>query len=278
MIFYLSCTGNTLWAAKYLADATNDRLISITEAVKGDCKYSLKEGERLGFCLPVHGWKLQQLVVDFLTRLTLNANNEGRKQKYYTYVLLTSGDSTGEVLDQLERELNGRGLEVNSSCGLIMPESYIGLPFMDVDTDMREAEKKIEAAKLLRKFGDVVVERRSLRMPLVRGYAPRIYSRVIGPFFHKFLITDKKFRVDADKCIGCGKCAKVCPVDNIQMSGEDLSTTGGVGQTLPSWLHTGRCLTCFACYHYCPQKAISYWAFTKGKGQYYYERNRRKCK
>ncbi|MBR2290977.1 MAG: EFR1 family ferrodoxin [Prevotella sp.] len=72
------------------------------------------------------------------------------------------------------------------------------------------------------------------------------------------MITDKKFMVDEDVCIKCGKCAKVCPVDNI---------TG----TPPEWQHNGRCTSCLACYHYCPVHAINYGERTRKRGQYYFK-------
>ncbi|MCF0202585.1 MAG: hypothetical protein HUK08_04395, partial [Bacteroidaceae bacterium] len=56
------------------------------------------------------------------------------------------------------------------------------------------------------------------------------------------------------------KCQKACPVDNIAM---DRQTN------TPQWLHNRRCLTCFACYHTCPNHAISFnGRITKNKGQY----------
>lgn len=270
MIFTLSCTGNTRWAADLLAQTTNDRVVSIPDAIHGDCTYRLRAGERIGFCLPVHGWRLQPLVRYFIGKLNLVVNtSEGTPHKgplpNYCYFLITCGDSCGEYGEHLEAALEAKGLKVKSCCSVIMPESYVGLPFMDVDTDLREAEKKMNARSLVLEFADIIAENRSVRKPLHRGALPRFYSRVLGNFFYKFLITDKRFKVDADKCIGCGKCLRQCPVGNIVM-------TDGK----PEWLHSGKCLTCMACYHYCPEKAVSFWKFTKNKGQYYFDHNRRK--
>lgn len=271
MLFTLSCTGNTRWAADMLAKVLNDRVVSIPEAVHGDCLYRLRPGERVGFCLPVHGWRLQPLVRDFISRLrfvthgTVNDGFQDGAHSPYCYFLITCGDSCGEYGEQLEEALSVKGLRISSCCSVIMPESYVGLPFMDVDTDLREAEKKMNARSVVLEFADIVAENRSVRMPIHRGTMPRLYSRVLGKFFYRYLVTDKRFRVDTDKCIGCGLCQRYCPVDNIVMSDRH-----------PEWLHTGRCMTCMACYHYCPEKAISFWRFTKGKGQYYYDHNKAK--
>lgn len=271
MIFTLSCTGNTRWAADLLAQMTNDKVVSIFDAINGDCSYRLRAGERVGFCLPVHGWRLQPLVRDFIAKLNLVVltADEGRAHNgtlsHYCYFLITCGDSCGEYGEQLETALAAKGLQVRSTCSVIMPESYVGLPFMDVDTDVREAEKKMNARSTVLEFADIVAENRSVRMLVHKGSMPRFYSRVLGKFFYRFLVTDKRFKVDAGKCVGCGKCKSHCPVGNMAM-------TGG----RPEWLHTGKCLTCMACYHYCPEKAISFWKFTGKKGQYYFDHNKRK--
>lgn len=270
MIFYLSCTGNTRWAAKKLADVTNDRMVSIPDAVMGDCRYHLHAGERVGFCLPVHGWRLQPMVRQFIEKLSfVPATSETGRENIYCYYLITAGDSCGTYAEQLEEALKGKGLHPQACCSLLMPESYVGLPFMDVDTDLREAEKKMAAAGVLQRFADILVDRRSVSMPIVRGSMPWLLSGVLGKFFYRFLITDKRFKCDTSKCIGCGKCVKACPVHNMEMSGADNGK-----KSHPQWLKNGRCMTCMACYHHCPEHAISFWHFTKSKGQYFFEHNR----
>lgn len=268
MIFYLSCTGNTRWAAEKMADVTNDKLVSIPDAIKGDCTFHLHDGERIGFCLPVHGWRVQPMVRDFIERLKFITNNQTATAHHtspvYTYYLVTCGDNCGEYCDQLEALLNKKGLKVSTCCSVSMPNSYVGLPFMDVDPALLEAEKKMRANGTLQKFSGIVVDRRSVRMHIERGATPRLYSRVLGTFFYRHLITDKRFKVDTNKCKGCGKCVKACPVHNMELADGH-----------PQWLHTNDCLTCMACYHHCPEKAISFWRFTSSKGQYYYEHNRK---
>lgn len=264
MIFYFSGTGNTRWAAQKVAAATADRLVNIAEemlaaetdqASDPQFTYTLAQDERIGFFFPVHGWRPPRLVLDFLDRLHLtNADS------HYAYVVCTAGDNVGEAVSILEKRLQTMGIKIDSAISLIMPESYVGLPFMDVDTPAKEQCKKMEADNKLTRFIADIMECRSGVRDITIGHWPRINSRLIGSVFVKKLVTDRPFHVVADRCLHCGKCASVCPVANIHFE------KGGE----PSWLHNGKCLSCFACYHYCPTHAIEYGGRTKKKGQYYF--------
>lgn len=264
MIFYFSGTGNTRWAAQKVAAATADRLVNIAEemlaaetaqASDPQFTYTLAQDERIGFFFPVHGWRPPRLVLDFLDRLHL-ANADS----HYAYVVCTAGDNVGEAVSILEKRLQTMGIKIDSAISLIMPESYVGLPFMDVDTPAKEQCKKMEADNKLTRFIADIMECRSGVRDITIGHWPRINSRLIGSVFVKKLVTDRPFHVVADRCLHCGKCASVCPVANIHFE------RGGE----PSWLHNGKCLSCFACYHHCPTHAIEYGGRTKKKGQYYF--------
>ena len=56
-------------------------------------------------------------------------------------------------------------------------------------------------------------------------------------------------------CIGCGKCEKVCPLDNIRLK-----------KGKPEW--GGDCTHCMACICSCPREAIEYGKKTLGKRRY----------
>lgn len=257
MIYYFSCTGNTEWAARQLAEATGEELVWIPDAMKERRKVVLKPDERVGVCFPVHGWRPPKNVREFCRSLCIS-NPEG----HYAFALCTAGDNIGETMRLLKEDLNESGVELQALCSLVMPESYIGLPFMDVDKPEKERRKIKEAQLRLNRFIGIVKDKKTWQQPLTVGNWPKTNTRVIGSYFVNRLVTDKHFRVDADRCIGCGKCQKVCPTGNV-----------GIGDDrLPHWSHDGSCLTCFACYHYCPERAISFGHRTDGKGQYYFGR------
>ena len=281
MIFYFSGTGNTKWAASRLAAATHDNLIPIAPYMRADDTkhdmtepFTLQEDERLGFVFPVHGWRVPRLVREFIANLKIQrAENteDGKKEETrrpFAYCVCTAGDSIGLTIENLNEVISSNpslaalGIAaVDSSYSLIMPESYVGLPFMDVDPKEREIRKKEEAAQELAVVCEEIFNRKQGVNRLVKGPIPWFFTKVVGGFFEKVLITDKRFHVEKDRCVKCGICANVCPVGDIK---------GGHG-SYPEWLHHKDCLTCFTCYHHCPHHAIEFGKQTQKKGQYFFK-------
>ena len=287
MIFYFSGTGNTKWAASKLAAATREDLISIAPYMRADDSshnlaepFILKENERLGFVFPVHGWRVPKLVREFISKMKIlrepsdaTVGNKVKaddclKNRPFAYCVCTAGDSIGLTIENLNEvisqnpSLQALGItEVSSSYSLIMPESYIGLPFMDVDPKEREIRKKENAAQELAVVCEEIFDRKEGISRLGKGPIPWFFTKVVGGFFENVLITDKRFHVEKDRCVKCGICANVCPVGDIK---------GGHGE-YPVWLHHKDCLTCFTCYHHCPHHAIEFGNQTQKKGQYYFK-------
>ena len=291
MIFYFSGTGNTKWAASKLASATHEDLISIAPYMRADDSshtlaepFILKENERLGFVFPVHGWRVPKLVREFIGKMKvqraesdaagsqtlsdISGNSASAGSLPFAYCVCTAGDSIGLTIENLNQtisqnpSLQALGItKVSSSYSLIMPESYVGLPFMDVDPKEKEIWKKSKSAQKLAVICEEIFDRKEGVSRLVKGPIPWFFTKVVGGFFENVLITDKRFHVEKDKCVKCGICANVCPVGDIK---------GGHGE-YPEWLHHKDCLTCFTCYHHCPHHAIEFGKQTQKKGQYYFK-------
>ena len=261
--------------------------------------FILKENERLGFVFPVHGWRVPKLVREFIGKMKVQraepdaernsvsaeskassdaernsasaeskASSASARNQPFAYCVCTAGDSIGLTIENLNEvisqnpSLQTLGItKVSSSYSLIMPESYVGLPFMDVDPNEKEIWKKSKSAQELAVICEEIFDRKEGVNRLVKGPIPWFFTKVVGGFFENVLITDKRFHVEKDKCVKCGICANVCPVGDIK---------GGHGE-YPEWLHHKDCLTCFTCYHHCPHHAIEFGNQTQKKGQYYFK-------
>lgn len=254
MVFYFSGTGNTRWVAEQIAKGIGERLLYIPDCIRwGEYKFLLEEGETIGFCFPTHGWQPPRLVREFIKKLQLG------HERHFCWALTTCGDNMGEAMTILNKDLKKIGLKATTQFAVIMPESYVCLPFMKTDPVEKEQRKIAAARQQLPHIISTIREQETCVTELVKGATPRLYSYVIGNYFNAKMVNDKKFTVDPDVCIKCGKCEKVCPVDNIQ-------------GTPPEWLHNGRCTSCLACYHYCPVHAINCGKRTRKRDQYFFNR------
>lgn len=265
MIFLFSCTGNTRWAAQQIAKALDEQIVDVATVLypkAGDTAqetpFTLRPGETIGFCFPTHGWRPAPVMRQFIERRLAFAADPS---EHYCWALTTAGDSTGRTMRRLQDLLAAKGLNLASTFSLIMPESFVGLPLMDVDKPEKERRKLDQARQAIDSIVVPALLRRESGVEEPHaGACPDLKSGLIGHVFEHWIVGDRQFRVDPKRCVGCGKCADLCPVNNIQ---------GGKKQQ-PVWLHTGRCISCFACYHHCPQRAIEYGSRTKGKGQYFF--------
>ena len=251
MIFYFSGTGNSLYVAQTIAKDLDEKLISISEELssESDFVYTLKQTERIGFVFPVYAWGLPKIVSMFINKMSFK-NYESN----FVFFAATCGDDIGCTRRLFEKEIRKKSLMLNSAYSIVMPDCYISLPGFDVDTTEVRSKKLAEAPLILRYVVKEIKERRRGIFRLKPGPYAWAKSYILRPLFNAFLMSDKPF-LSTDKCNGCGKCERVCPLHNIDCSDKR-----------PKW--KGNCTGCLACYHNCPTNAVQYGKRTKGKGQY----------
>lgn len=265
MIFYFSGCGNSKHVAETVAAGLNDTLTFIPEAARENrYDYTLAEGERLGFVFPIYSWAPPKLVLDFVEKMTVKVpelvpepveGREGPTFKPYVYFACTCGDNCGHTEKVFRKAIEDKGWALSACFSLQMPETYIGMPGFKLDTD-ENAKRKIEAAdKAMQEYIPRLQKKESFSKMIVGGLA-WLKSHVVNPGFNRFATDDSKYHV-TEACIHCGKCVKVCPLQNITLENGK-----------PTW--HGHCTICMACYHHCPVNAIQYGKATKGKGQYFF--------
>lgn len=250
MIFYFSGTGNSLWAARKLAEITQDSLISIAEQMSRENRhtdYSLHPKERIGFVFPVHSWGPPEIVLHFIRKIHLTDYHNN-----YCYFIATCGDDIGCTRQIMHKTLATAGIRLHAGFSIQMPNTYTALPGFNVDPLNVQTKKLSAAGPCIERIGKSI-SRKSFIYEIHTGGVPRLKSYLIRPMFKRYLINDKYFHV-TNACISCGKCTRICPTENIELQN---------GQ--PVW--KGNCTTCMACYHVCPQHAI-YFLKESQKGQY----------
>lgn len=249
MIFYFSATGNSKYAAGRIASSTEDRLISLKDAVRGrSYRYDVSREERIGFVFPVYFWGLPSILRFFVKKLELTGY-----RNQYVYAVLTCGSSTGSAGDQLAELLKEKGVTLSAQFGIPMVDNYV--PMFKI-AEPEEIEKRLDAAE---DYIDAAA--RAIRAKGIgdynrsRGTAPGIMSAALYPLYAHGRST-RPFVV-TDHCIGCGLCQEICPCGAISLSG---------GQ--PVWAKR-TCVQCLGCLHRCPVEAIHWKKADEERGRYY---------
>ena len=248
MIFYFSGTGNSLYVAKNIADLQGEKLLSIAKEVDGDSpgyEYEMHKGELLGFVFPIYAWAPPRMLLDFIRKIKLTG------EKPFAFYVSTCGDEEGYTKKIMQNELSKKGISLECSFTLKMPNNYM----LGVDLDSKEvqAAKLRQAAISLRNINGILKRRKGGIGQVMPGKLPGMKSYFINPMFQRFSMGTKNFRAD-EKCTGCGICEKVCPIHSIKVSGR------------PAW--SSACTRCLACINSCPEQSIQYGKGTMNRGRY----------
>lgn len=245
MIFYFSATGNCLYTAQKLAEATGDTLVPIMDALKGECSYDLKDDEMVGIVTPVYFYGLPLFVEDLISKMRFNTNPS-------VYLVLTYGTYTGTTSKQAVKKVANAGYSLDYTFSVKMPENYIIL--MKAPDDENEKKILADADRKIDTIIKTICAKEKGDHDDGKGSAPFLLSSFSRPLYKHGRSTGKFYTTGM--CSGCGKCSKICPVGAIEMV-----------DRIPTWTKK-KCYRCMACVSRCPAKAIEFGRSTKGKKRY----------
>jgi ferredoxin len=244
-IFYFTGTGNSLWAARTLAQELGDAELKAIKDWKNGNK--TVDSKVIGLVFPVYIWGVPARIIRFVQELkTLRAD--------YFFAVAVNGGQVANTLIQLKKLFHENGLNLSSGFSVTMPSNYIPWggpgPKEKLNGLFEAARKKISGiGESIRSMEEKPVEKGPL-------WQRALFTALYKMSFSQIPKMDKRFRVD-EKCDHCGICARVCPSENI---------TTPEGQ--PVWNH--RCEQCFACLQWCPKEAIQYGKKTPNYERYHH--------
>ena len=244
MVLYFSGTGNSRYVAGRVARALGEPLCSLNERIKAGDYSPVETGERLIVETPTYAWRIPRLVGDWLQKTKF----PGAKRVWF---LMTCGSEIGNA-EKYNRVLSREmGLSYMGTAQVVMPENYIALFRVPGVEESRQivtrAEPDIDRAIAALAAGEAFAPPRN-------NLYDRVVSGPVNPVFYALVVKDRAFAAGAS-CTGCGRCAQLCPTNNIVLrSGK------------PVW--GGNCTHCMACISYCPTEAIEYGKKSVGKPRY----------
>ncbi len=234
-IYYFSATGNSLYAARTIAEKLGDtEIISIPKAIKSQIK---ADSERTGIIFPVYAWGLPRMVTEFAGKI--------KDKSRYFFVVATCGGTPAGALGLLRNILNKNGIELNS--GFLVKEDF------RLDGDNKPTVVNlwnisgIKPVSLKERISEIIdiIENKKNHKPEMSS----LPTRILGNAFHRIALkryktADLNYLID-EKCDLCGICARVCPRENIRIENGRIS-----------WKQN--CESCYGCYHWCPREAIHF--------------------
>lgn len=245
MVLYFTGTGNSCYIAEKIAGKLGDELLCINDRIKKSDRSPIDTGSDVVIVAPTYAWRLPKIVSEW----TLQTEFRGAERIWF---VMNCGGGIGNAAKYNERLSREKSLRYMGTAEILMPENYIAMFSVpekeEAEQIVAEADPVIERAIQKIAGGEAFAEKPA-------GIAGRIMSGPVNKVFYPFCVKAKAFAA-GDGCIGCGKCVKLCPLNNIALR-----------QGKPVW--GKNCTHCMACIAYCPTEAIEYGRKSAGKPRYH---------
>lgn len=244
MIIYFSGTGNSKYTAEMIKSVIGGEIVCLNTVIKSGKKQTFNSPSPFVVVCPTYAWRIPRVVENVIKESDFTGSKE-------IYFVLTCGAGAGNAISHAKSISEEKGLIFKGLKSVVMPENYIAMfnaPQKDkADKIIKNAEPKIT------KIAETIKSRGLLEES--SGIIGKFLSGPVNPMFYSIFVKAKGFYA-TDKCISCGLCANLCPLNNISLK-----------EGKPVW--QDRCTHCMACICRCPEEAIEYKNKTKGKPRYH---------
>lgn len=246
MVLYFSATGNTEFIAKELARRLDDECINLLERIKKEDYTPLHSDKPFIICAPVYVCEMPRFMAKYLKKQTFTGSRD-------VYFAFTSGGYCGVSGALAKHIFKKKKMIYRGHAEFKMPRNYVASDSYAM-LDTKEVEDRILASyDQLGQVASDILAGNKLKARHIFLFET-IITVPFNPVWCKYKLTAKDFYA-TDSCVGCGKCEKLCPLNNIKVTDKK-----------PIW--DNQCTHCMACIGNCPVKAIEYGNITQKKEQY----------
>lgn len=244
MILYFSATGNSEYVAQRIGNEIGDEVVNLFEKIKTRDESAMESACPWVIVAPTYAWRIPRILEKWLK----NADLKGSREIYF---VMTCGGSIGNAGKYLRKFCAEKQLRYRGCFAVTMPENYIAL-FQTPGAE--EAARIINAAEsIIDNAADLIANGEDFPQPHI-SVGDKLSSGIVNDVFYPLFVSAKKFYV-TENCVGCGKCVKVCPLENVRLVNKK-----------PVW--DDHCTHCMACICRCPEEAVEYGKHSMGLPRY----------
>ena len=234
-IYVFSGTGNTLIAANKIAEifTKNNNTCSVVkmEMIKPS---DINLNGTIGIGFTTAFWNTYPFVRNWIDNLPEGNGTE-------TFIFTTMGDSSCGMIAHIAKILEKKNYKIIGAKGFIMPNNFL------LVRGENSNRKKIDKCLLsVKKYAEGIINGNGyVRKTNIFSSISFLISNFVTTKLWNTKLAKKimKFKIDKNKCNGCGVCVKLCPLENIEL------------KTVPEF--KDKCIFCLRCVSYCPQQALS---------------------
>lgn len=246
MVLYFSATGNTEYIAQEIAKRLDDECVNLLHRIKSNDHTPLYSEKPFIICAPVYVCEMPRFMSKYLKKQTFTGSND-------VYFIFTSGGYCGISGVLAKSMFRKKKMNYLGHAEFRMPRNYVASDAYAMLSPEEVKGRILDAYKMI----DPVVSNIKAGKKLKARHVFLFESIITIPFnpvWSKLKYQTKDFHT-TDQCIGCGKCERLCPLNNISMKDRK-----------PVW--GNQCTHCMACICNCPTEAIDYGTITQKKEKY----------
>lgn len=246
MVLFFSATGNTEFIARQIALKLGDECLNLLDRVRQGDLSPIHSEKPFVICAPVYVCEMPRFLARYLKKVSLTGSRD-------VYFVFTSGGYAGISGILAKGIIRKKKMNYLGHAEFTMPRNYVAndhypmLPAEEIRQRILTSARQVERVAADIRAGKMLKARHVWLFET-------IITVPVNPVWSKLCYKTKDFHT-TDNCVGCGKCERVCPLNNISLKDRK-----------PVW--GNHCTHCMACICNCPTETIEYGTISQTKEKY----------
>ena len=246
MVLFFSATGNTEFIARQLALKLGDDCLNLLDRVRRNDHTVLHSEKPFIICAPVYVCEMPRFLAKYLKEQTFTGSRD-------VYFIFTSGGYAGISGILAKQIIRKKKMHYLGHAEFKMPRNYVANDHYPMLPPEQVKERILDSCRKLEEVAADIQAGRKLKARHIWLFET-IITVPFNPVWSKLKYKTDDFYT-TDGCIGCGKCERLCPLNNISLKDRK-----------PVWGND--CTHCMACIANCPTEAIEYASISQTKEKY----------